>query len=204
MKKSSVLGMLLIGLLIISCSKDDPMESIQIPDPINEVPVETPVEIPEEQTPTGKFQVDGVDYPVPFGYMRSEPRGTLMYMLNADFIGDIFDDFDCAYSNDFIYHLYLEVIEFDLNQVEDGSYSFAIVGNESSQVHVEITIDGIVENGCLQSYDSLVPIVEIISGDLQIEKSGDFYTLNFTMETTNSGIITGNYEGVFKLFPELI
>jgi len=205
MKKNILLSIVLTGLLLLSCSKDDPAYFPEIPgENQQEVPQEPPVEEPPVYVPlASKFELDDTEYPTPFGYLALSPERSFIFLMEEDYVGDIFDETECPYSNDLSHLIFLNVV-FDLSQLEDGSHSFEILGNEATEVRVEVGTNVTVEDGCIQSYDTPFALIDVEEGVLTIQKSGDNYIITYSISYaifTTIKEFTGSFEGKLGAMP---
>jgi len=189
MKKLNLLLTIFIGLSILSCSSDD--DSIIVGNP---------------QTRT-EFIINGADHSTPNGYIVSYYDGTnnskhAIYLLNGAIINNEWYGEACDYTNDLTQGVIFNITSTSITELETGTYNYELMTSEPSLNETSISTNIIVTDNCIISADSINEN-QITSGNLAVEKSGNVYTLTYTFQTNDFGVVSGTYVGQLELFQDL-
>ena len=201
MKKMNLLLAFIVSLALLSCFEDnvDFASAIQTD---NQFP-----------TPDAEFTINGTDYSISNGYMTSPDEGTngsnyKIILLNGALKFRSYRGFPCCYISGTNQSVIFNITSTSATELAEGTYPFELTTTGPSLNGVRISTNMVVPRTWAVESEDVIPENQINSGSLTIQKLDDFftvgdlqydkYTLTYSFETLNSGIISGSFVGVLQ------
>ncbi len=201
MKKINVLLVFIVSLALLSCFEDnvDFASAIQTD---NQFP-----------TPDAEFTINGTDYSISNGYMTSPDEGTngsnyKIILLNGALKAKSYRGVYCCYIIGTNQSVIFNITSTSATELAEGTYPFELTSTGPSLNGVRISTNMVVPFGFSVESADVIAENEINSGSLTIQRLDDVYTigglqydeytLTYSFETLNSGIISGSFVGVLQ------
>ena len=151
-----------------------------------------------------QFIIDGVEYATPNGYIIStiygaNNRAHAIYLLNGVILNNEWHGERCDFSNDLTQGVYFNISSTSLTDLVAGVYKYEFNIIQPSIEAISFAPNIVVTDKCLTSSSDLINNPQITSGNMIVEKSGNFYTITYTFQTFDFGIVSGSYVGELQM-----
>ncbi|PVW16301.1 hypothetical protein [Marixanthomonas spongiae] len=183
---------LLIGLLIVitfwSCSSDDD-------NPIQNTEIES------------NFILDGTNFSIPNGFIIENfgfnNNQQTVFLLDGLIINKEYYGVGCDYSTNLTNGIIFNEIVSSTNGLQSGTYNYHPNQNDFTIEDVTVLTNIVVENNCVVSSESITSDGQITKATLDVEREGNSYILDFSINTKDFGTINGTYAGNLQLTQDL-
>ncbi|WP_299676992.1 hypothetical protein [uncultured Tenacibaculum sp.] len=152
-----------------------------------------------------KFTLNDTEYSTPNGHLitlvnnptsSTQALFNVLYLLDGKILNNEFKGDGCDYSNNVTSGVIIGLVtgyeeEFFL---PSGTYNYGESNSSSYIAPSFIITDVVVENNCTVSSNSIGQ-QQIINGVVNVERSDNIFTINYTFETRDFGNIQGKYVG---------